>query len=52
MTYDTKTIGRYIELIEGSYHNNEGVSYTVNSQGEMIRVEKPKYQVKATRQSV
>ncbi len=50
--FNTKTIGRLNELVDGGYKDSQGVEYKVDRDGCMIRVERPRYQVKAARNSV
>ena len=50
--YNTKTVGRFQELLDGGFNDSDNVEYKVDRDGCMIRVERPRYQVQAARNSV
>jgi len=50
--YGSKATGRFQELIEGSYREGNEVEYTVDRDGCMVEVTRPRYQVIAARESV
>ena len=50
--YNSKITGRLQEMIQGSYVENNGVEYTTDRDGSMIRVERPTFQTKAAREGL
>lgn len=50
--YNSKITGRLQEMIQGSYVDNNGVEYTTDRDGCMVRVERPTFQTKAAREGL